>query len=346
MSSIQTALRPSSLIPLAFLALAACESRGRDCARWGPAAGESADCRVPGWDDRAYTVHLPEDWSADGTTPVVMVLHGGASRRSGAASMTCPSGESDEAGCMHALGRREGFAVVYPSGTASRVRALRTWNAGGGIDGWQCVSNPACEEGVDDVAYFGDLLDELDGWMVPDKERIYATGLSNGAAMSHRLACELSERVAAVAPVGGANQLGAAQGCEPSRPVAVFQIHGTADPCWEYEGGSGACAQDDGTNKAAVEDSVAAWVETNACETEPGSEDLPDSADDGTTTAVRTWTGCEDDVQVRLARIEGGGHTWPDGVQYNEPEEIGPVERDWNGSEVVWSFFQEFSLPD
>jgi polyhydroxybutyrate depolymerase len=79
------------------------------------------------------------------------------------------------------------------------------------------------------------MLDHLVAWLNIDTGRVYFTGLSNGGAMSHRIACELSDRVTAIAAVGGANQFSTAAPCDPQLPVAVMQIHGTEDPCWTYE---------------------------------------------------------------------------------------------------------------
>ncbi len=300
--------------------------------------GTTTSCALAGWSDRAYDIHLPPGWSPDSPVPVVLVFHGGGGSRESAASLTCPSEPADGSGCLDALADREGFAVVYPDGTSARTgRRLRTWNAGGGSGEWQCVSGRACGEGVDDVAFVVALLDDLERWMRPDPKRIFATGLSNGAAMSHRLACELSARIAAIAPVAGGNQLAEAQGCLPERPVPVLQIHGTADPCWSFEGGPAACLQDDGKSKASIPATVADWAQRNGCGPSPTVEHLPDLADDGTRVQRESYPGCRADVV--LLRIVGGGHTWPDGKPYFSSDRVGVVCRDVNGNEAIWQFF-------
>src|SRR5262245_1348699 len=108
--------------------------------------------------------------------------------------MTCPGGDESREQCLLHLADREGFAVIIPDGTSGALLDSRTWNAGGGQNGWKCVSGKACKEGVDDLAYFRALLDDVERAVGIDTRRVYSIGLSNGAAMSHRLACELSDR--------------------------------------------------------------------------------------------------------------------------------------------------------
>ncbi|MBW2256514.1 MAG: hypothetical protein JRI25_18225, partial [Deltaproteobacteria bacterium] len=300
----------------------------------GPAI---ATCPVPGWERREYDLVLPADY--DGTTaiPVVLALHGGGGNKEGAARVTCASGEPDDTSCLHQHAQANGYAVVFPDGTSGRlIRRVRTWNAGGGVDEWRCTSGRACEEDVDDIAYFEALLDDLEERVAVDVDRVYATGLSNGAAMSHRLACELSERIAAVAPVGGAMQLTVAAPCAPSRPVAVLQVHGTEDPCWTYQGGPSECpiGQLD-LSLVGVERTLTEWAELLGCDPGPVEGDLPDPEEDGTRTTRMRWNGCS--AEFEHLKIGGGGHAWPDGYAYLKERTIGVVPRDW-GNEVIWAF--------
>lgn len=323
---------------LGTLLLAAC-GRDRDCAAEPPEPGETVRCAVG--DDRSYLARVPD---AEGPLPVVLVLHGGGGNAEGAAGVASPDGDPDHPDGMNALAESEGFAVVYAEGTPGKLlRKKRTWNAGGGTGDWQCVSGQACKDGVDDVAYFAALLDDLEGWLDVDTDRVYATGISNGGAMSYRLAHELPDRIAAIAPIGGADQLGVADGAVPASPVPVLHIHGTEDPCWPWEGGAEACLQEDGKDKAGVDDSLAIWAEANGCSAaDPVVESLPDAAEDGTISTIETWQGCAADLA--LWRIEGGGHTWPDGDQYLRERTIGRVERDVKGNTRIWAFFSKYSI--
>lgn len=296
-----------------------------------------AECALPGWEDRAYDIVLPLDYDGEHPVPLLLALHGGGGNKEGAARVTCPDGDPDDPACLHRHAQDNGYALVLPNGTGFGLRPeLRTWNAGGGQGGWRCVSGKACQRDIDDVAFFQDLLDDVQGRAAIDPSRVYATGLSNGGAMSHRLACELSDRVAAIAAVGGANQLGAAQGCAPEHPVAVLQIHGTNDPCWQYEGGPPDCPVGGGDDPhIGVEASNAQWAARLGCTGDPSEEALPDTAQDGTMTTRLRWSGCA--APLEHLRVEGGGHTWPDGEPYLPRRVVGRVERDW-GNEQLWAF--------
>lgn len=330
-----------------LLAISACPSEGDPlCSTLRPEAAGTYLCAVPGFEGRPFNLVLPSAPDPDAPFPVVLVLHGGGSNKEGAEAMTCPEGDVTSPTCFTAKALERGYAVVYPSGTgASLAPDLRTWNAGGGVGPWQCVSGYACEQGVDDVGYFRSLLAELDGAVPVDPRRVFSTGLSNGGAMSYRLACELSGVIAAVAPVGAGNQQVTSGGCAPGRPVPVLHIHGTADPCWAFDGGPAACAQEDGLDKISVPTSVsgdaafAGWVQYDGCSAESARVDYPDVAADGTVAHEDRWLGCAGGSEVILLTIEGGGHTWPQGWQYNTVEEIGVVCQDVDASSRMLDFF-------
>lgn len=329
--------------------LAACgppraPSRDGEDALRGPAQGEFS---VPGWDKRAYLLHLPSSYDGSAPIPVLYALHGGGGKALGALRTTCANGDANDESCLTALAEREGFAVVFPNGHPSwLVEDLRTWNAGGGEDGFQCVSGAACKEGIDDLAYFDALFAEVERAVLVDEARVFATGLSNGGAMSHRLACARADKIAAIAPVGAGNQVAAVQGCEPSRPVPVLVIHGTADPCWAMEGGESACLQDDGMAKVGVQESIDGWVARNGCAAAATVEELPDTDPNDGTNTTRTRHGeCREGADVAVLLSEGGGHTWPDGWQYLGAAEVGPVVRDYRANEELWAFFAAHPMP-
>ena len=199
-----------------------------------PAAGATLECPLPGWFDRAFDLHVPRTW--DGKTPlrVIVAFHGGGGNRASAEIVTCPDGVVGGARCLPQQATEAGYLVILPDGTGTRpTRNVRTWNAGGGQGGWHCVSAGACEAGVDDVAWFDALLAEVRRIVPIDPKRVFLTGLSNGGAITHRLACERPSVVAAIAPFGGTNQFAAAGGRCDAR-VPILQVHGTEDPCWGY----------------------------------------------------------------------------------------------------------------
>jgi polyhydroxybutyrate depolymerase len=326
---------------LCCVALCACASAApRPCSRSDAKAGAALTCELPGFERRPYDVHLPADYDASRAVPVVLAIHGGGGNSRAAARTACPGGDAKSPECLHAMAAREGVAVVYPNGTGARLAPnVRTWNAGGGAQGWQCVSGRACEDGVDDIAYFRALLDDLARWMALDVRRVYATGLSNGGAMSHRLACQMAGRIAAIAALGGANQFATTAACTPGRPVPVLQIHGTADPCWAYEGGTAACAQRDDLPKLAVEQSMRTWAAINGCGAVQAAE--PMASEPRVQTVQLRWSGCR--AETALIRMQGGGHVWPGGWAYFGERIIGPMVGGWSANRVILDFFRRQS---
>lgn len=305
----------------------------------------NAEFAIPGYDKRRYQLRLPTGYDGSGPVPVIYALHGGGGNHRGGHRMTCADGDITDASCLSVVADREGFAVVYPDGHAGDpMEDVRTWNAGGGGDGFQCVSGPACADNIDDIAFFDTLHEEILRAVNVDEARVYATGLSNGAAMSHRLACERSTVIAAIAPVGGGNQVAAVQGCSVARAVPVLQIHGSADPCWPLEGGAQSCVQNDGQSKVGIQESIDGWVERNGCVGEPVSEALPDSAGDGTTTTRVTHTECVEGGAVVVLLSEGGGHSWPGGWAYLGEGQIGPLVEDYSANEEIVAFFKAHAL--
>jgi polyhydroxybutyrate depolymerase len=299
--------------------------------------GTEVTCPMPGVLDRAFDLRVPASWDGRAPLPLVYAFHGGGGNRRAAAGVTCPDGDRDHPDCLTARATAAGYAIVLPDGTGSRpARNLRTWNAGGGVDGWQCVSGPACKSGVDDMAHLDAVHAEVERIIPVDATRVYATGLSNGAAISHRLACERPARFAAIAPVGGNNQHAVAGGA-CAGGVPLLQLHGTEDPCWGFTTTTRACAQDDGLKKQGVMESMEGWRERNGCEATTTETPLPDPADDGTQSTRVSWSGCSADTE--LIRIEGGGHTWPQGDPYFGEDTIGRVSQDFDGDDLILEFF-------
>ena len=344
MSTKITGMRPSSIL-LFFTFLAAAGAGGcgfalEECTAGDAQPGRHLTCPTPGHVDRAFDLHVPGGWDGVSPLPVIFVFHGGGGNRKAAARVTCPGGDLDDPACLVPVATAAGFAVVLPDGTGSRpMRNIRTWNAGGGHDGWNCTSGPACRSGVDDLKYLDDLLATVRRILPVDEARIHATGISNGGAISHRWACERSQTVASIAPVGGANQFEATGGsCDG--PVAVLQIHGTADPCWTYETSENSClgGENDGL-KVGVAETIEAWRQRNGCDAETTNTPFPDvDLHDGSTATLFDYTGCATDVS--LLRIDGGGHTWPGGYAYLGTERIGRVNRDFDGNGFIVEFFR------
>lgn len=292
---------------------------------------------VPGWPGRAYDLFLPSVYGDVASVPLIVALHGGGGNKRAQRKLSCPDGDLQDPGCMNAIASREGFAVAFPNGTGARLlRNVRTWNAGGGQNGYQCVSGRACRDGIDDVAYFEAMLADIGSTFQVDTSGVYVTGMSNGAAMAHRLACELSGRVSGIAAVGGANQFATIAPCSAS--MAVMQIHGDADTCWTYLGGEISCLYGNTGVKVSVVDTVKDWASRNECSGAPAVAEIPDTSDDGTSTSLHRYRGCTRPVVLLLTR--NGGHTWPGGDQYFRERRIGKTSRDFSASETIVKFFK------
>lgn len=271
---------------------------------------------------RTYLVHVPKSYVGSKPFPVVLAFHGGASN---AEQMVRFCGLNDKAD-------QAGFIAVYPNGTG-RTANLLTWN-GGNCCGY------ALQNQVDDVAFTRALLDDLASVVKVDQKQVFATGMSNGAIMSYLLASELSDRIAAIAPVAG--PMGTEK-CHPKRPLSVIHFHGTDDEFATFAGGRG--RKSITKTKAdfySVEHSIRAWVKANGCPEKPREEILPDKAKDGTKVLRKTYGPGEDGTEVVLVTIEGGGHTWPG----REPllKILGKATRNISANDLMWEFFQKHPM--
>jgi len=253
------------------------------------------------------------------------VLHGGGGTGYGMPRFTG----------FNAIADRENFIVVYPDGIEKH------WN-----DGREPKRYRTHIENTDDVGFISALIDELSSELNIDTGRIYVTGISNGGMMSHRLACELSERIAAFSPVVSNLPVSMLKVWNPSRPMPALIINGTDDPLVPWEGGDIRLGIMKLGEVLSVADTVKFWTTMNRCSSSPIVTELPDKdPNDGTTVRKEIYAGCSDGAEVVLYTIEGGGHTWPGGIQYLPESFIGKTSREFNASEVIWQFFKEHPMP-
>lgn len=274
---------------------------------------------------RSYIVHVGVSCDREVPAPLVIVLHGGGGNGAGMVKLTN----------FNAVADREGFIVVYPDGID------RHWNDGRGVEWYR-----AHTQDVDDVGFISALIDELSRKLNIDVRRVYATGISNGGMMSYRLGCELSDKIAAIAAVTASLAVNKVREWSPSRPMPVMIIAGTADPLVPWEGGDIRFRGRTYGTLVSLPDTVRFWVEKNGCAARPAVRRLPDSApDDGTTVRREAYSGCRGGAEVVLYMVEGGGHTWPGGLQYLPERIIGKTSREFDASEVIWQFFKMHSLP-
>lgn len=296
--------------------------------------GDHARSLVHGGLTRTFLIHVPPGCDGSRPTPVVLMFHGLASTGPMMASFTGLSETADA----------KGFVVVYPNGTGLKgglltAAATMGWNAGG----WR---GPGAEDRPDDVGFTRALLDELPKYVNVDAKRVYATGMSNGGMMCHRLALELSDRIAAFAPVAGTLTRNEGEGeLNPKRrPTPILQFHGTEDPIVKMGGADLRTALF--LNFRGVEESVEAWARANGCEPTPLEEDLPDvDPGDGTTVRRRWYRGPGGDArcEVGLYLVKGGGHTWPG--RRPPLRRLGKSTMDVSANEAMWEFFERHPLP-
>jgi polyhydroxybutyrate depolymerase len=194
--------------------------------------------------------------------------------------------------------------VAYPEGVGL------SWNAG------SCCGRAQAEQ-IDDVRYARDLVRELSRELCIDRNRLYATGMSNGALMSYRLACEASDLFAAVAPVAGVE---AVPGCKPRRAVPVLAFHGTGDFLVPWNGGW--------FDLGSPRETVRRWSERDRCS--GPSQPIYQRGD----ARCEAAQACAADVI--LCTIDGGGHTWPGGV---EAFFLGKTSSDLDATRAILDFF-------
>ena len=282
---------------------------GHAWARTRPAARDTRQTILSGGRTRTYVLHLPQGREDQSSLPLILVLHGGGGTAVGIQRV---SG-------MNQVADREGFVVAYPQGTGWRNITRGTWNAGG------CCGY-AMNQRTDDVGFLRAVMDEIERTHHTDPARVYVTGISNGGMMAYRLACELADRIAAIAPVAGALNYAL---CAPTQPVSVVIFHGTADQHVPYKGGQGAAAREVRIDPP-VSAAVSFWTTQNRCAPAP-------VVDVRGTVKREQYQGCAQQTDVVLYTIEGQGHAWPGGQR---GWRFGDVpSRALSSSEAMWAFF-------
>ncbi|HOY08132.1 MAG TPA: PHB depolymerase family esterase, partial [Saprospiraceae bacterium] len=258
---------------------------------------------------REYRLYKPAVYNGSTAVPLVINMHGYSSNNL----------EQEFYGDFRGIADTANFLIVHPNGTLDN-QGQRFWNAFG------TGSN------VDDVGFISDLIDTLSAAYNIDPQRIYATGMSNGGFMSYSLACELNERIAAIASVTGSMAPIKLASCNPQRPVPVMEIHGTADGVVPYTGQQ--------LTMVAIPDLVSAWAAFNNCNPTPVVTSVPNTnTGDGCTAERFVYSGGDAGSTVEHYKIIGGGHTWP-GAAFI----IGVTNQDFKASQEIWRFFSKYDL--
>jgi polyhydroxybutyrate depolymerase len=272
---------------------------------------------------RGYKVHVPKGYDPKVPAPVLYAFHG--------FMQSAPLFVVNGTGFIP-KSDQEGFILVMPNGIQDDGFG-GSWNAG------VCCGVAAAQK-LDDVGFVRAIHAEIQKHLNVDAQRVYATGLSNGGFMTHRLGCEASDLFAAIAPVAGSigtAELGSTgtnrdpdfKQCTPTKRIAVLMVHGDADGIVPYAG---------------MKPSLDHWARANACQTT--TEPAPQPASGGDTTCV-TYPGC-DGVEVTGCSVKGGGHCWFGDASCGTGAPglgnliVGNNSNYLKTSDAVWSFVSRF----
>lgn len=264
--------------------------------------------------DRKYLLYVPVGYDASQAVPLVLFFHGGGGHMEQAAADYNWEEKAD----------KEGIVVGFLNGSSRFPRRhLATWNAG------SCCGY-ARDQKVDDVGFTRQVIADIQNRITVDAGMIFATGMSNGGMMSHRLACEMADVFAAVASVAGTD---GTSSCNPVRPISVMHIHARDDDHVLFNGGAGDGGFKDEskiTDFISVEETIRRWVARNHADTVPVRVlDVPGAYAD-------RYTSKENSAAVELVVTETGGHSWPGG----QPVRGKVPSRAIIANDVIWDFFK------
>jgi polyhydroxybutyrate depolymerase len=264
---------------------------------------------------RTYLLNLPPNYNDSSNFPLVIALHGLAGS---ASQMEQDYGLTAKSNSAH-------FILVYPEGMRSDgILGIRTWNAGACCDF-------AMQHNVDDVHFIKQLMAKLmDSYKINPK-RIYVTGMSNGAMMTYRLACELSPQLAAIAPVSGT--LLTLQPCTPARAVPVLHIHSAIDTKVPYAGGYGLANY----YFPPVDSTLRVWAGIDQCNV------TPQLITEASLYTQTQYMNCSANTTVQLYLTKDGGHSWPGGLPARAAADEPSAA--FNATDLIWSFFSNYELP-
>jgi polyhydroxybutyrate depolymerase len=252
---------------------------------------------------RSFITYIP---ASTEKMPLVISLHGG---------FASPKGMFHLAD-FRPIADKEKFIVVCPA-------SKHIWHDG------------ADNHGIDDVKFIDELITYMIKTYHADAERVYVTGISNGGFMTTRLACQLHNRIKAIAVVAATLDIGASYA--PENPMPVLYMHGTKDPIVSFNGGKVF-----GKRIYSHNDIIKKWVAVNKCNIKPVVTQFRDDAHDGTTVVKEEYQNPSNGLKVVSYSINNGGHTWPGGWQYFPKFVIGKTTHNLNACQVIWDFFKSY----
>jgi polyhydroxybutyrate depolymerase len=250
---------------------------------------------------RSYRLYVPSSYQAGKPAPLIVALHGGFGTGKAMQELTGFDRIADS----------RGLIVAYPDGIS------RAWNAG------SCCAKPM-ENGVNDVAFMKNLIEDVKKKVAVNTGRVYGTGFSNGAMLVHRVACEAPGTFTAIAAVSGGIMV---PDCKPARGTPTLLIQGRDDPRIPWNGG-----EFEGNYRPSIKDIVANLRTRNGCSAE---ETVVEKNEVATCTALK---GCKAGQDVQWCGLAGVGHQWP-GAKALLPKLLGPNTDRYNASTRIIDFF-------
>ena len=273
--------------------------------------------------ERSYLVHIPPNLAAQKTAvPVVLAYHGAMTNGMIMAALTGLNEKADTSK----------FVVVYPNGTGANDINLY----------FNAFQTHAESKAVDDVAFTSKLLDDLGTVVNIDTKRIFATGMSNGGMMCYKLAAELSDRIAAIAPVAGTMAIDITT-AKPKRAIPIIHFHGTSDHIVKYDGDNNAAFNFAGIKS--VDETIDAWVRIDGIQpAAPKTTPLPVKVEDGTHISRIDYGSGKNKSEIVLYKIENGGHTWPGRPM--PVVKLGLSTSNISANDLMWDFFVKHPKSD
>jgi len=258
---------------------------------------------------RSYKLYVPSIYSGNMAVPLLFNFHG----------YTSNSNEQMIYGNFRNIADTANFLVVHPQGTLD-LNNTTHFNVGWG------------GSSVDDVGFTEALIDSLSAAYSIDQNRIYTVGMSNGGFMSFKLACELSNKIAAVGSVTGSMTPSTLVNCNASHPMPIIQIHGTTDPTVPYNGSAGWTAS--------ITNVLNHWATFNNCSSVPTIVNVPNTnALDGSTVEKYTYENGDNCSEVVHFKVTNGQHTWPGSII-----NLAGTNFDINASVEIWNFFSKYDI--
>lgn len=261
---------------------------------------------------RTYWMYLPKNYSPTEKLPLVIQMHGFTLDGKFHMQYTDYNKIADTARCI----------VVYPNGIDKR------WNSGTFF---------FVQSTVDDVGFLSELIDRFHLKYNIDLEKVYAGGYSAGGFMSYKLACDLSNRIAAISPVVASMVYDNINSCVPARHFPVMACNGADDPITAYNGFP--------LNFPSIDSIKKFWQEKNLCNSNPRIDTLADKdRNDNSRAVTYTYENCGNNVTTKFYKILKGGHTWPGAPNYFLGV-IGNTNNDIQWSSESWNFFKQNNIP-